>query len=242
MTPGPAARMRRYWDRRAREDPYFFVDTRLAYGAPDLDRFWMGGEEALDGLLRAVDMRVDPGDVVVEIGCGVGRMTRPLAARAGRVLALDVSPEMLALARAHNEELDNVEWILGDGESLTGVADASVDGCVSLVVFQHVTSEEVVLGYVREIGRALKPGGWAAFQVSTDPSVHRRPGIISRFQAALGSRLSRGPKGQADPAWLGTAVGLDRIRETATDAGLSVESVVGEGTQYCLLGTRRLSA
>ena len=40
-----------YWDERAREDAYYFVDNRLDYRMPDVDRFWAGGEEALGVLL-----------------------------------------------------------------------------------------------------------------------------------------------------------------------------------------------
>jgi hypothetical protein len=35
--------MKRYWDARAAENPFYFVDNRLSYSQPDLDRFWAGG-------------------------------------------------------------------------------------------------------------------------------------------------------------------------------------------------------
>ena len=91
--------MERFWDARAREDAFWFVDSRLEYGAADEEALWRGGEEALELLLDALGARIGPGDVVVDIGCGVGRLTRPLAHVAGRVVAIDVSSEMLARAR-----------------------------------------------------------------------------------------------------------------------------------------------
>ncbi len=103
---------------------------------------------------------------MLEIGCGIGRMTRMLAEQAGSVLALDVSPEMVERARAYNPGLANVDWVVSDGRSLDGIDQATVDCCLSYVVFQHIPDPEVTLGYVREIGRVLKPGGWAALQVS----------------------------------------------------------------------------
>ena len=42
------------------------------------------------------------GDTVVEIGCGVGRLTRAIAPEVGRVIALDISERMLAIARQAN--------------------------------------------------------------------------------------------------------------------------------------------
>src|SRR4051812_44626656 len=130
--------MERSWDARAREDAFWFVDSRLEYGAPDEEAFWAGGEEALAGLLGVLGAKLEPGLVVVDIGCGLGRLTRPLAADAARVIAIDVSNEMLARARELNPQLDNVEWIHGDGASLRPVEDASVDACVSHVVFRHI--------------------------------------------------------------------------------------------------------
>jgi ubiquinone/menaquinone biosynthesis C-methylase UbiE len=173
---------------------------------------------------------------VLEIGCGIGRITRVLAGRAAHLLALDVSDEMLARAREHYPGLDRVRWILGDGTSLHGIAGASVDACVSVVVLQHVPDPAVTLGYVRELGRVLVPGGWAALQVSNDPAIHvasQRP--VARLLAALG----RAPRGQRHPAWLGSSVDLDELRQVAAASSLRVERVWGEGSQYCQLLLRR---
>src|SRR5688500_9600928 len=73
---------RKFWDRRARENALYFVDSRLDYRAPDADAFWSGGARAVDRVLDSVDARIEPSDVVLDIGCGVGRLTRVLAERA----------------------------------------------------------------------------------------------------------------------------------------------------------------
>ena len=229
---GEAAK--RFWDARAEEEPLFFVDNRLSYDDPDEQAFWDGGPEALDGLLDAVGATIGPEDRVVDIGCGVGRLTRVISGRARDVRAIDVSPRMLEHARSHNAHLPNVTWIEGDGVSLAGIETASADACVSHVVFQHIPDPEITLGYVREIGRVLRPGGWAAFQVSDDPHVHRlRPRLRDRLLALVG----RAPKGQAHPYWHGSDVDLAALRATADAAGMDVAAVVGEGTQFCLLRT-----
>ena len=232
--------MAQFWDERAREDPYFFVDDREAYRATDLERFWARGEADLDRLLGALDLEVTPGDVVVDIGCGVGRLTRVLAQRAQRVIALDVSAEMLARARAHHGALANVEWALGDGSSLRPLPDASVDACISHVVFQHIPDPQLTLGYVREMGRVLRAGGWAAFQVSNDHAVHRPRGRpIQRLRRMVAALRGRAPRGRRDPAWLGSAVDLGELRAAAADAGLSIERIVRPGTQFCLVRAGR---
>jgi SAM-dependent methyltransferase len=228
---------RRFWDRRARENPFFFVDTRLDYGDPDLDWFWRDGERILDETLALLGVEVGPEDDVVDIGCGVGRFTRALAARAATVRGLDVSPRMLELAREHNAHLENVEWIEGDGVSLAPIPDGSVDACFSYVVFQHIPDPEVTYGYVREMGRVLRPGGWAAFQVSDDASVHGRR--LDHARAALAGFLRRGPRGWTRREYRGSAVDLDELAAAAAAGGLEIERIEGAGTQYCLVLARR---
>jgi SAM-dependent methyltransferase len=230
---------REYWDERAKENAYFFVDSRLDYADPDIPGFWEQGEKDIDVFLDALEASIEPGDTIVEIGCGVGRLTRPLSDRATQVVAFDISSEMLALAGKNLADRDNVRLVHGDGASLAGVDDACADACVSHVVFQHIPDPEVVLAYVRDIGRVLKPGGWAGFQVSTDPTVHRPQG---RMRNLVNSVRGRGPRGQSDPAWLGALTDLDELERVANDAGMDVEHVWGRGTQYCLVRLRRTSA
>src|SRR3954451_7418051 len=193
--------MREYWDERAREDAFYFVDNRLKYKDPsESERFWRMGREDLDLLLGAAEVTIDGDDVVVEIGCGVGRLTRVVAERAASVKALDVSAEMLAIAREENPELANVEWIHGDGVSLAGIDDSIADAVVSHVVFQHIPDPQITLGYIREIGRVLEPGGVAAIHLSNDKQVHAwKPSLGDRVRTLLG----RGPKGQTHEAWMG---------------------------------------
>ena len=146
---------------------------------------------------------------------------------------------MLERARNLNTELDNVEWVHGDGSSLRPVPDACAAACFSHVVFQHVPDPAITLSYVREMGRVLRPGGWSAFQVSNDPSIHRPHGGWAGLRRRLRSVVGRAPKGQRDPAWLGSAVDLDDLRAAADDGGTQVERVVSEGTQFCLVLLRK---
>ena len=230
--------MRRFWDRRAQENAWFFINNTLSYADPDLDKFWASGERDVDLVLGTVGAELESSDHIVEIGCGAGRMTRAVARRVARVTAIDVSPRMLEIAVEKNPELENVEWLLGDGETLAGVPDASADGCISYVVLQHIPDPEVIFGYVREMGRILRVGGWAAFQVSNLPSIHER-----RFQGPrrrLASLRGRMPRGQQHAAWRGSAVTLDALRAAAADASLELERIEGEGTQFCLVRARRV--
>jgi SAM-dependent methyltransferase len=125
-----------------------------------------------------------------------------------------------------------VSWVLGDGTTLDAVDPGSIDLVVSHVVFQHIPDPAVTLGYVREIGRVLRTGGWAVFQVSNDPSIHKPQPV-----GMLG-RIGK-PKGREDPAWVGSAVELGDLRQAVADGGMTIEKITGEGTQFCLVLTSR---
>src|SRR3954453_10122277 len=96
-----------FGDERARQDAFWFVDSRLEYGSPDVERFWADGASDLQQLLDMVGAEVRPTDTVVDIGCGLGRLSRALAGRAAQVLAIDISAEMLEQAREYNAHLEN---------------------------------------------------------------------------------------------------------------------------------------
>jgi SAM-dependent methyltransferase len=225
--------MEQYWDRRAREDAFHYVDNREQLGSPNQNAFWQGGEQAVDRLLGALHVELTNQEDVVEIGCGIGRLTRVLASRARSVQALDVSREMLEQAQRHNPTLGNVRWIHGDGTTLAPVPSGSCDACVSFVVFQHLPDPELTYGYVREIGRVLRPGGWAAFQVSNDPWTHARPSVFARLKRVF-------KRGHYDhPAWRGSAVDLAELRQAAAGAELDLERIENEGSQFCCVLVRR---
>jgi SAM-dependent methyltransferase len=231
-----------FWDERAEDDAFFAVDSRLEYGNPDLDRFWAEGAKDLERLLSVLEVDLSGGEAVVEIGCGVGRMTRVLAARAASVRALDVSERMLEIARRCNPELDNVDWILGDGATLAGIDSDSADAVISHVVFQHIPDPQVTLDYVRDIGRVLRPAGWAAIVVSNDPRVHRPRGRGGRLRLAAQQLLRRHDDWIENPHWLGSHVEIPALHAAARDGGMELELTVGEGTQYCAVRLRREGA
>jgi SAM-dependent methyltransferase len=231
--------MARFWDARARENAFYFINNTLDYRATDAERFWASGEETVEAIQCTLGVKAEAGDTVLDVGCGVGRMTRALARRSREAIGLDVSGEMLARAQEHNADVANVSWVKGDGRSLAPVPDASVDLIMSFVVFQHIPDPEVTLAYVRDMGRVLKPGGRAAFQVSNNPTPHRPASSRAPLRWRLRALGGRNPRGARDPAWLGSMVELGDLRAAAAAGGMDVELVVGEGTQFCMVALRR---
>jgi ubiquinone/menaquinone biosynthesis C-methylase UbiE len=97
------------------------------------------------------------GDVVVEIGCGTGRVTRPLSSRCGTIWALDHSFDSLKLARAKVGD-DRVRFVQADAGYLplrSGIADRAL----SCQMLEHLPTAALRERAVAEAGRVLKPGG-----------------------------------------------------------------------------------
>ena len=85
----------RFWNEKARENPYWYVSSFGPYEGRDLAEFWASGPRIWNDLKNAIGYAPSPAHTVVEIGCGVGRLTRALAPEVGRVEAFDISEEML---------------------------------------------------------------------------------------------------------------------------------------------------
>lgn len=233
-----AGRSERFWNARARENAAYYIDDALDYRDTDMARFWERGREALDVVLGRLGTELAPSDEIVEIGCGIGRITRALAERSAHVWAFDISSEMLRRAREELGHVANIDWVHGDGTTLRPLPDGAASVCFSFLVLQHLPEPALTLGYVSEMGRVLRPGGWSAFQVSNDPRMHGpwpRPPLRTRLKQLAG----RAPRGHEDPAWLGSAVDLDALERTAHAADMDVVKIDGRGTQFCLVLLRK---
>lgn len=102
----------------------------------------------------------------VELGCGVGRLTRWLAPHFGRVTGIDVSPGHLELARAHvGRHADNVDFVrMRRLEDLGALAP--INAFYSFIVLQH-NPPPIMEAVLERIFERLAPGGIAYFQLPT---------------------------------------------------------------------------
>jgi ubiquinone/menaquinone biosynthesis C-methylase UbiE len=127
-------------------------------GAAWLLRQTRESEEHASLLIEA--LAVEPGQTVADLGCGNGFHTLPLAGRVGaggRVLAVDLQPEMLAMLeeRAAAAGVRNVETVLA-AEDDPRLEPGSCDLILMVDVYHELSWPERVLAHVR---RALAPGG-----------------------------------------------------------------------------------
>ena len=103
-----------------------------------------------------------PGMTVLELGCGTGYFTRELARSGADVVAIDVSPELLEIAKA-NSSAANVQYQIQNAYALS-YSERVFDSVVGSSVLHHLEIKEAL----RDIYRVLKPGGTIYF---TEPNM-----------------------------------------------------------------------
>lgn len=242
--------MRQEWDARARKDAFFYIASwRTDW---DVSDFLESGRKDYERLVSPVLDRIGfspSGKTMLELGCGAGRMTQAFAARLDRVIALDVSGEMLNRARKMAKGVQNVEWIQANGLDLEGVASNSVDFVFSYLVLQHLPDEKTVSGYIRELLRVLKESGICLFQVNgmLKPTMNWKghlawkviDGLWTIHLTSLSRALARVLGFDSDMAgksWHGTAMTSKSVIHDLETAGATVLELSGEDTPmawYC---------
>jgi SAM-dependent methyltransferase len=147
---------RRFWEQAAT------LDAVHAIADQDTPQsFEVSGKTDAMGLWKALP---NPDAVVLEIGCGIGRVMEHLAGLYGEVHGIDISSEMVNEGRRRLGHLPNVHFHKGNGYDLEPFADESFGLVLSGFAFQHMP-KTVAYNYFLETRRVLRPGGLFAFQV-----------------------------------------------------------------------------
>jgi ubiquinone/menaquinone biosynthesis C-methylase UbiE len=206
-------KMQQDWDERARENARYYVATGKE-NWEDEEFFQSGArtvaEEILTDMINICQGK-DPKQMrIIEIGCGAGRVTRALAEIFGEVHAVDVSGEMVGLAKNALAASPNAFVYQNNGKDLSILPDGPYDFAFSTIVFQHIPSREVIYSYVRDVHRLLKPGGLLKFQVQGDSTMETQP----------------------DDTWLGVAFSDTDAVEMAEKCGFEPRHRHGAGGQY----------
>jgi SAM-dependent methyltransferase len=203
--------MRSDWNQRAREDAHYYV----AFGRRDQDdnEFLCTAADVirdLEGELKRLPVGI-PVEArrALEIGCGPGRLMRPMSRHFGEIHGVDVSDEMIAQAKLKLRGIPHAYAHHASGSDLALFPDDYFDFVYSYAVFQHIPSAEVVFSYLRETMRVLKPGGFARLQINGLPKTAK-----------------------AFTTWEGVRIEADQIRAFTREHGVLLLSLNGAGTQY----------
>jgi SAM-dependent methyltransferase len=167
-------RISRDWQELGSTDPFWAVyvapDTRG--GKWDLEQFMATGRAEIAKVMTSLSEVGLPVSrkVAVDFGCGVGRLSQPLAAHFDKIISVDVSDAMLAQARELDRTGGRIEFVLNPSNNLSFIPDGSVDLVYSSLVLQHLP-RKLAVDYLREFVRILAPGGVAAMQLATRPTL-----------------------------------------------------------------------
>ena len=171
----------------------------------------------IDTLIGAFGLTSD--DVVIDLGCGTGQLTLPIASRVRAVVGVDPEPDMLTRARqaAADEGVNNASWLLGTDTDVPALAALLGGSRVGGVTIGQALHWMAYRDLIPALVPLLRPGGGIAVITNGTPMW---------LQDSPWSQALRGYLEQ----WLGatsTACGTDdasqqRYRDTMIEAGLRV--------------------
>jgi SAM-dependent methyltransferase len=142
--------------------------------------------------VKMLSSHLKPGMTVLELGCGAGYFTQELARSGADIVAIDVSPELLEIARA-NCSAPNVRYQIQNAHALS-YSEALFDSVVGSSVLHHLEIEEAL----REIYRVLKPMGTIYF---TEPNMLNPQIAIQKNIPWIKRRLGDSPDETAFVRW-----------------------------------------
>jgi SAM-dependent methyltransferase len=159
-------KMRSDWNDRASEDAYYYA-AFCRRNQEDREFFQTGAEVVawLEDEMRRLEGA--PGTRrALEIGCGPGRLMRPLSAHFAEIHGVDVSDRMIQHAARNLAGVPHARVHATSGADLSPFADGYFDFVYSYAVFQHIPSRDVVIRYLREASRVLKVNGILSCQAN----------------------------------------------------------------------------
>lgn len=155
------------WENLGATDPYWAVLTnpKKRGGKWNHIEFFATGEREVIELFKkldALDIELQLGSVL-DFGCGVGRLSRALAARFKKVISIDVSSSMLDEAQKVNQHIGNIDFIHNITEDLSIIPKNSIDCIYTNMVLQHMPMKRQII-YIKEFCRILRPKGILVMQ------------------------------------------------------------------------------
>lgn len=162
---------------------------------------------------------------VIEIGCGLGRMSQALSDYFGCVIGLDIAPRLIEEARRRNES-SRITFEVADGVHLKPQSVSQCDTIFSYEVFYYIPAV-ALRKYFQDASRLLRPGGQFVFQVNMAPvSLKTRLSfLLRRSLYACGVKHWRGwPTGAGYRRYYHSANWLHR---TLAECGFCVKQIAG---------------
>lgn len=168
----------RDWAIIGETEPYFGVLTSERFKREHLDEdaradFFRSGEGDIGHFIDRMRTIFGPFEPrsALDFGCGVGRLTVPLAVLTGAATGVDISPGMLAEARKHTHP---------GLRFLDSIPDEQFDWLVSAIVLQHVPPERGY-GIIEALLDRISPDGGATIQIMFGRTAHHEKSVGARL-------------------------------------------------------------
>lgn len=162
-------RQRRDWNEIGDLDALWAIlsEPSKRYGRWNVDDFLATGRVEIDAVLEASEAWGLPErhGRALDYGCGVGRLTRALAARFEQAVGVDISEVMIERAGAMHVDVPACSFQILGSAGLAAFPDRAFDCIYSRIVLQHITDRRVTDGTIREFVRLLAVGGLLVFQL-----------------------------------------------------------------------------
>lgn len=154
----------REWEDLARLDPLWGILSapQKQFGKWDLAEFFASGGKEIDALMVSCGFHRGDNGSALDFGCGVGRLSKALVPYFGRVYGVDISEEMVRLARTYTPE---ATFFVNQSDNLKLFQDNVLDFIYSNIVLQHQPTGELAKAYIREFVRVVRPKGLVVFQM-----------------------------------------------------------------------------
>jgi 2-polyprenyl-6-hydroxyphenyl methylase/3-demethylubiquinone-9 3-methyltransferase len=177
--------------------------VRLKYLRDQIDQHWQCDECGRTPLA---------GKAALDVGCGAGLLAEPLARMGAKVIGIDATPEVIAVARQHASAMGlEIDYRTGDVQQLEGQFDL----ITCMEVIEHVADPAA---FVKALARRLAPDGLLLLSTPNATSWSRL------MMITIAERTGRIPKGTHD---FDKFIAPERMKQLLADAGLKCLDVEG---------------
>ncbi len=226
------------WEDKARENPLFAVMTTPNYSNSDskeftqeeLDFFFEKGRRVYQKIVKPRLALIETGaesPLLVEYGCGMGRILKAAVEDGKRVGGIDISATMIEHCRHFvPESIENL-YVL-DSHNKSAMPAQSADLVLSFAVLKHIPSFSVYNAALDEIMRIMKPGAPLLLNVNCQDFIHGsfdRPGRTVNYETysdhfRFGEKKPY--KTRTYSTWSGVYIGYDQLVERLNKNGLEI--------------------
>jgi 2-polyprenyl-6-hydroxyphenyl methylase/3-demethylubiquinone-9 3-methyltransferase len=193
-----------WWDPNGSEAMLHKLNpVRLKYIRDQIDQHWQCDECSRTPL---------EGKSALDVGCGAGLLTEPLARLGARVTGMDAAPELIAVAREHAATMGlDIDYRAGDVQELEGEFDL----VTAMEVIEHVADPAA---FLKALAARLAPDG---VLIMSTPNA---TAISKLLMITIGEGLGRIPKGTHD---FHKFIAPERMKVLLAEAGLKCLDVEG---------------